>query len=106
MVAYSDPRSRAVMAMVLAITAMMMTMITNDTAWIAISIASVMATKPSWNAFSVSVSVSASEFLNTASIAADAGAAWAGSLSCTMNTPVWSPRLGERFLIVSLSNAQ
>ena len=47
MVAYSDPRSRAVIAMVLAITAMMMIMTTNDTAWIASSIASVMATNPS-----------------------------------------------------------
>ena len=52
-----------------AITAMMMTITTNDTAWIATRIASVIATKPSWNAFSVSVSVSASEFLNVASIA-------------------------------------
>ena len=61
-----------------AITAMMMTMTTNDTAWIASRIASVIATKPSWNAFSVSVSVSASEFLNVASIACETAAAASG----------------------------
>ena len=77
-VAYSAQRSRAVIAIVFAITAMMMTITTKDTAWIASRIASVIATKPSWNAFSVSVSVSASEFLNVASIAAETSAACAG----------------------------
>jgi hypothetical protein len=74
-VAYSGPRSRAVIAIVLAITAMMMTMTTNDTAWIASRIASDIDTNPSWKAFSVSVSVSASEFLNVESIACDTAAA-------------------------------
>ena len=45
---------------------------------IATTIASVIATKPSWNAFSVSVSVSASEFLNVASIVPETSAACAG----------------------------
>jgi len=62
------------------------------TSRIASRIASLIATKPSWKAFSVSVSVSASEFLNVASMAAETSAACAGSLSCTMKTPVWSPR--------------
>ena len=74
-VAYSAPRSRAVIAIVLAITAMMITITTNDTAWMASRIASDIDTKPSWNAFSVSVSVSASEFLNVASIASETAAA-------------------------------
>ena len=68
-VAYSASRSRAVIAIVLAITARMMKITTNDTMRIATTIASVIATKPSWNAFSVSVSVSASELTNCASIA-------------------------------------
>ena len=68
-VAYSARRSRAVIAMVFAITAMMMKMTRKETTWIATTIASVMATNPSWNAFSVSVSVSAREFLNIWSIA-------------------------------------
>ena len=93
-VAYSALRSRAVMAIVFAITAMMMTMTTKLTAWIASRIVSAIATKPSWNAFSVSVSVSASEFLNVASIACDTSAACCGSESCSMNTPVWSARRG------------
>ena len=75
------------MAIVFAITAMMMTITTNETAWIASRIASVIATNDSWNAFSVSVNVSASEFLNVASIAADTSAACAGSRSWTTNTP-------------------
>ena len=49
-------------------TAMMMTTMTKETAWIASRIVSVIATNDSWNAFSVSVSVSASEFLKVASI--------------------------------------
>ena len=57
---------------------MMIRMTTNDTAWIAARIASVIATKPSWNAFSVSVSVSASEFLNVASMRCDTSAACSG----------------------------
>ena len=43
--AYSPIRSRAVMAMVLATTAMMMTMITMETNWMAMRMASVMDTK-------------------------------------------------------------
>ena len=66
--AYSPIRSRAVMAIVLATTAMMMTMITMETSWMATRIASVMETKLIWKAFSVSVRVSASEFLKVASI--------------------------------------
>ena len=72
------------MAMVLAITAMMMMITTNDTACTATRIVSVMATKPSWNAFSVSVSVSAKEFLNVASTSREIVAACAGSLISTM----------------------
>jgi len=45
-VAYSEVRSRAVMDMVLASTAMMMRITTNDTARMATTMASVMATKP------------------------------------------------------------
>ncbi len=93
-VAYSALRSRAVIAMVFAITAMMMTMTTKLTAWIATRMVSAIATKPSWNAFSVSVRVSASEFRNVASIACETSAACWGSASSSMNTPVWSPRRG------------
>ena len=74
-VAYSAMRSRAVIAMVFAITAMMMKITRNDTILIATTIASVIDTKPSWNACSVSVSVSASEFLNVLSTAAATSAA-------------------------------
>ena len=45
--AYSPIRSRVVMAMVLATTAMMMTITTKETIWMAITMASVMETKPS-----------------------------------------------------------
>ncbi len=69
-VAYSAMRSRAVIAIVFAITAMMMKITRKDTARIATTIASVIETKESWNAFSVSVSVSASELRNWASTAA------------------------------------
>ena len=67
-VAYSASRSRAVIVIVLAITAMMMTTMMLLTACSATRIASLMLTKPSWKAFSVSVSVSASELANCASI--------------------------------------
>ena len=77
-----------------AITAMMMTITTKLTAWIASRIASVIATNDSWNAFSVSVSVSASEFLNVASIAVETSAACCGSFSRTTNSPAWSARRG------------
>ncbi len=80
---------------------MMMTITTNDTAWIASRIASVIAMKPSWKAFSVSVSVSASELRNVASIAAETSAARAGSRIPTMKTPIWSARRGKRCLTVS-----
>ena len=82
-VAYSAVRSRAVIAMVLAITAMMMKMTRNDTILIATTMASVIDTKPSWNACSVSVSVSASEFLKVASIAAVTAAARSALVSPT-----------------------
>ena len=58
-------RSRTVIAIVFAITAMMMMMTKNETILIATTMASVIDTNPSWNACSVSVSVSASEFLNS-----------------------------------------
>ena len=74
-VAYSARRSRAVIAMVFAMTAMMMKITRKETTWMATTMASVIATKPSWNAFSVSVSVSASEFLNPWSMAALTAAA-------------------------------
>ena len=94
-VAYSDMRSRAVIAMVLAITARMMKITTNDTMRMAMTMASVMATKPIWNAFSVSVSVSASEFRNCASMAArprPRGRRW----RCpTTNTPTGLARAGH-----------
>ena len=73
--------------MVFAMTARMMTITTNDTIRMATTIASVMATKPSWNAFSVSVSVSASEFLNCASIACEISAERAGSAICDHEDP-------------------
>jgi outer membrane protein TolC len=57
--------------------------------------------KPSVNAFSVSVSVSASEFLNSASISRAMVAAACPSLMPTTNTPAWSARRGNTFLICS-----
>ena len=71
MVAYSAILSRAVIAMVFAATTIMMTITTYETTWMAIMIASVMAMKPRLKAFSVSVIVSASEFLKMASISCD-----------------------------------
>src|SRR5271157_3205412 len=62
--AYSPSRSRAFMAIVLAITAMIIIMTTKDTIRMATMMASDIDTNPSWKAFSVSVNVSASEFLN------------------------------------------
>ena len=56
--------SRAVIDMVLAATAMMMTITTRETRRMTMMIASVMEMKRQANAFSVSVSVSAREFLN------------------------------------------
>jgi hypothetical protein len=78
-VAYSARRSRAVIVMVLAITAMMMTTMMLPTACSATRMASLIATKPSWKAFSVSVSVSASELRNCSSMRCDTSAALAGS---------------------------
>ena len=86
-VAYSDKRSRAVIIMVLAMTAMMMTTITRLTALIATRMVSLMATKPSWKAFSVSVRVSPSEFLNSASMRSDTTGALLGSSMRTTYTP-------------------
>ncbi len=82
------------MAMVLAITAMMITMTTKDIRRTAATIASDMETKPSWKAFSVSVSVSASEFLNVASTAWAIDAAFSGWLICTTYTPTALARRG------------
>src|SRR3989339_1259583 len=79
MMAYSPILSRAVMAMVLATTAMMIMITMKETSWITVTMASVMVTKLIWNAFSVSVRVSASEFLNVLSTASDISAAWSGS---------------------------
>ena len=62
---------------------------------------SVCATKPSWNAFSVSVSVSASEFLKSPSIVRLTSAARLPSAICTTKTPAYSARLGNFFFICS-----
>lgn len=65
--AYSASRSRAVIVIVLAITAMMMITMMKLTACTALRIASLIETKLSWNAASVSVIVSASELANSLS---------------------------------------
>ena len=62
---------------------------------------STIATKPSEKAFSVSVRVSASEFLNSASMAREISAACEPSAMPITNTPVWSARRGKTFLICS-----
>ena len=59
------------MAIVLASTMSMIPMTTTEITLMAETIAPVMATNPSWKAFSVSVRVSAKEFLNSASISCD-----------------------------------
>ena len=89
--AYSPIRSRAVMAMVLAATAMMMTITTKETSWMAMMIASVMEMKASRKAFSVSVRVSAREFLKVLSIARATSAARFGSVTPTMYHPPGRP---------------
>jgi len=67
--AYSPMRSLAVMAMVLATTAMIMIITTNETSFMTMTMASVMEMKPRAKAFSDSVSVSAREFLKMPSMA-------------------------------------
>jgi hypothetical protein len=68
-------RSRALIAIVFAITARMIRITTYETIRIAAMIWSDIATKPSWNACSLSVSVSASELRNSASMFAAIAAA-------------------------------
>ena len=89
------------MAMVLAITAMMMRMTTKETARIATTIASDIETKPSWKAFSVSVKVSASEFLKVRSMLAAICAAASASRMPTRKIPVLLARRGAVRLRVS-----
>ncbi len=107
-VAYSPRRSRAVIVMVLAITARMMTMMIRLTACTAMRMASLIETKPSWKAFSVSVSVSASELVNSVSMRCAIRGASSGWLMPTMNTPTWSADapLGWRARTVSITRCQ
>ncbi len=100
-VAYSPSLSRAVIAMVLAITASMMKITRNETMRTAMRIASVCLMNPIWNAFSVSVRVSAGEFLNSASIASLTCAARSTSVICTMKIPILLASAGVRALTVS-----
>jgi hypothetical protein len=86
-VAYSASRSRAVIVMVLAITAMMMTTMMMLTACSATRMASLIETKLSWKAFSVSVSVSASELRNCSSMRCEITGALLGSSMPTTYTP-------------------
>ena len=60
-----------------------------------------MATKPSWNACSVSVSVSASELRNTSSTRSETAAALSGWSMPTTNTPTKSARRGDFLRSVS-----
>ena len=85
--AYSPARSLAVMAMVLARTIIMMMMTTREMTLTETRIASVMAMKPSWKAFSVSVRVSAREFLKVRSTT------WAisGDLKGSANRMTYQP---------------
>ncbi len=68
----------------------------------AMTIASDMEMKPIWKAFSVSVRVSAREFLNIRSTAAETSAARSGLLTPMTKNPTWSARRGTFFFIVSL----
>ncbi len=71
------------MAMVLAATTMMMAITMYETIWIATMIASVIDTKLMWKAFSVSVRVSAREFLNMESTASATSGASPGLFTPT-----------------------
>ena len=64
------------------------------------------ATKLSWNAFSVSVSVSASELANSRSIAADTSAVRSGLSTSTMNAPMRSASRGKRVFSRSVTSSQ
>jgi len=68
----------------------------------AVTIASAIARKPRLNAFSVSVSVSASEFLNIASIRTAVSAAMSGRFTPIMKKPALSAKTGAIFLTASL----
>ena len=63
----------------------------------AVMIVSLMEMKPSTNAFSVSVRVSAREFLKVVSIRAATAAAAFGSFTTSMNAPTWSALDGTVF---------
>ncbi len=67
-------------------------MTTQETIWMASRMAEVISTKLSWKAASVSVRVSAREFLKMASILAATGAASSGRATWTRNQPTWSAR--------------
>ncbi|OPY05793.1 MAG: hypothetical protein A4E61_00171 [Syntrophorhabdus sp. PtaB.Bin184] len=82
--AYSFVRSLTDMATVFATTARIMMMTTKETSWMAVMIVSDMATKPRVNAFSVSVMVSAKEFLKRASMDPAVETACPGSLTPIM----------------------
>ena len=77
-------RSRVVMAIVLATTAMMMRITTKETIWMAVTIAPLMAMNPWLKAFSVSVSVSAREFLKYLSTARATSGATSGLATAIM----------------------
>ena len=102
-VAYSARRSRAVIVIVLAITAMMITTMIRLTARTATRMASLIETKLSWKAASVSVMVSASELANSWSTRWPTSAALLGSSMPTMYTPTASARRGDFSRIVSLT---
>ena len=73
---------------------MMMNITTNETMRIVMMICSICEMNPNWNDFSVSVSVSASEFLNSASIALAMSAVREGSSTSMTNVPICSMRRG------------
>ena len=92
--------------MVLATTAKMITITTKETMRTATTIVSVCAMKESWKAFSVSVSVSASELRNSRSIAWLISAAREPSAMPTTKTPTCSARRGYLSLISSFRRSQ
>ena len=85
---------------------MMIRITTYDTRRIAAMIWFDIATKPSWNACSVSVSVSASEFLNTASTWRAIAAPSSGFATPSTNTPTWPVCFGVRWRTVSFRYSQ
>ena len=100
--AYSPRRSRAFMAMVLARTPRITPMTSQETAWMARRMAEVISTKLILKAASVSVRVSAREFLKAASMAPETGAARSGRATWTRNQPTLSAWSGAIFFRVSL----